>query len=268
MSQSTEFVGGKLQLELQDGIARVTINQPEKRNAMSIEMWSGLEEILQSAEKDESIRVLILKGAGDKAFVSGADISQFEKLRSNADAQREYDRVTKSGLARLVDSPKPIIAQIRGFCFGGGIAMAISADLRIASEDAQFSIPAARLGASYGFERIRSLVSLIGHANARRMLYTGDRLDSAEALRIGLIHRVVPNDVLDDEIAALALIISANAPLSIRASKLAIDHVLRDPADRDLRSVADATDACYDSDDYREGRTAFMEKRSPNFHGR
>jgi enoyl-CoA hydratase/carnithine racemase len=160
-----------------------------------------------------------------------------------------------------------VIAQIRGFCLGGGVALAVSADLRIASEDAQFGIPAARLGASYGFERIRQLVALVGHAPARMMLYTAARLDAAEALRIGLIHRVAKNDDLASTVAELARTIAHNAPLSIRASKTILEQILRDPAQRDLAAAQHATDACFDSADYREGRTAFMEKRPPHFRG-
>jgi enoyl-CoA hydratase/carnithine racemase len=262
------WAGGKLKTEMQDGgTAVLTVNQPEKRNAMSLEMWSGLADILDTWERDEAVRVVVIAGAGEKAFVSGADISQFEQLRSNAEAQRAYDAATNTGLAKLAAFPRPIIAQIRGYCVGGGVAMAIHADLRIASDDARFSIPAARLGISYGFDRVRSLVALVGPANARMMLYTGAQMDAFEALRIGLVNRVVKSEELPQTVAALCRTLAANAPLSIRASKLMIAQALRDPADREVDAIARAGAACYESEDYREGRKAFQEKRAPNFRG-
>src|SRR5215469_11253252 len=165
-----ELAGGKILAEAHERVGLITFNQPAKHNAISIEMWAGLEEVLQAWENDETVRVVVLTGAGEKAFVSGADISQFEKLRSDADAQREYERLTRGGRDRLATFPKPTIARIRGYCLGGGLAIAMMADLRIAAEASEFGIPAARLGIAYGFENIQTLVSLIGPANARMML--------------------------------------------------------------------------------------------------
>ena len=156
-----EYAGGKMLAAKDDGVGLVTFNQPEKRNAMSIEMWAGLGEILDEFREDSSIRVVIMTGAGSKAFVSGADISQFEKNRSNAEGQREYDRLTSAGRERLVAFPKPTIARIRGFCLGGGLAIAMQADLRIAAFDSQFGIPAARLSIAYGFDGLKKLVQLV-----------------------------------------------------------------------------------------------------------
>ena len=263
-----EYAGGKMLAAKDDGIGYITFNQPEKRNAMSVEMWQGLAEILDDFRADAAVRVAVMTGAGDKAFVSGADISQFEKRRANADAQEEYARLTSGGRAKLAAFPKPLIAGIRGFCLGGGLAIAMQADLRIASVKSQFGIPAARLGIAYAFEGLRTLVQLVGPAHARMILYTGTRIGAEEAERIGLINRAVPDETLADAVLGLARTIAGNAPLSIAANKLCIDQVLKDPADRDLEAVARAGRVCLDSADYREGRTAFMEKRQPRFQGR
>ncbi|MBV9118937.1 MAG: enoyl-CoA hydratase/isomerase family protein [Acetobacteraceae bacterium] len=253
---------------VQDGVGTVTFNQPEKRNAMSIEMWAGLGQILDEFEADPSVRAVILTGAGDNSFVSGADISQFEKNRANADAQAEYERLTSGGRAKLGAFPKPTIARIRGFCLGGGLAIAMQADLRVAAEGSQFGIPAARLGIAYGFDGLTKLVQLVGPAHARMILYTAERIDAREAERIGLINKAVPEAELDQVVLGIARRIAENAPLSVRASKVTISEVMNDPGDRDLESVARATAACFDSADYREGRTAFLEKRRPRFQGR
>jgi enoyl-CoA hydratase/carnithine racemase len=263
-----ELAGGKILANVENGIGLITFNQPDKRNAMSVHMWSGLEQIFGAWERDESVRVVVLTGAGDKAFVSGADISEFEKRRANVDAGREYERATSGGRAKLAAFPKPVIARIRGFCLGGGLAIAMQADLRIAAEDSEFGIPAARLGVAYGFQSVRRLIALIGPAHASMILFTGARIGSAEAARIGLVNQVVPNDDLEDVVTRLARKIAENAPLSIRASKLTIEQALRDPADRDMHAVEQASVECFNSEDYREGRTAFLEKRPPKFRGK
>ena len=263
-----EYAGGKMLAGVEDGVGLITFNQPEKRNAMSVEMWEGLEEILESFAADPAVRVVVLTGAADKAFVSGADISQFEKNRANADAQAEYDQRTSKGRQKLGAFAKPVIARIRGYCLGGGLGIAMQTDLRIASSDSQFGIPAARLGIAYGFEMVRTLVSLVGPANARMILYTGGRIDAAEALGIGLINRVVGPDELEGEVTKVARTLADNAPLSIAASKLAVAASLQDPGERDMEGLRRASQICFDSADYREGRTAFMEKRRPRFAGR
>lgn len=264
-----EFADGKILAETRgDGIGRLTFNQPEKRNAMSIAMWDGMSAVLDRFAEDPEVRVVILKGAGDKAFVSGADISQFEKNRSDADAQREYERLTSSGRARLARFPKPVIAQIRGFCLGGGLGIAMQTDLRIASTDAQFGIPAAKLGLAYGFDMVRALVALVGPIHARMMLFSGERFGAEEAQRIGLVNRVVPPEALEAEAERLAATLAGNAPLTIRAAKLAVAAALQDEGERDMAAVQAAIAACFASEDYREGRRAFMEKRKPAFTGR
>lgn len=268
MSAPREYAGGKMLASAESGIGRITFNQPEKRNAMSMEMWTGLGEILDDFGEDAAVRVVILSGAGGKAFVSGADISQFEKNRSTAEAQQEYDRMTGVGRKKLASFPKPMIASIRGFCLGGGLAIAMQADLRIAAAGSRFGIPAARLSIAYNFDGLRNLVDLVGPANARMILLTARQFDAAEAERIGLINRAVADAELDATVLDLARCMADNAPLSIAASKFTISEVMKDPAVRNMAEVQRLARVCFDSEDYREGRTAFMEKRSPRWQGR
>lgn len=263
-----EFADGRILAEITDGVGRITFNQPEKRNAMSVAMWAGMADALDLFEKDTSVRCVVLTGAGDKAFVSGADISQFDKLRSDADAQREYSKQTAGGRLRLAAYPKPVIAEIRGFCMGGGLGIAMSCDIRIAAEGSQFGIPAARLGIAYGFDMVRHLVDLVGPANAHMILMTGERFDAQEAGRIGLVNRVVPADRLAAEVSRLTATLAANAPLSLYANKRTVQAVLQDRADRDIAAINAAMAACFDSEDYGEGRRAFLGKRKPAFQGR
>jgi enoyl-CoA hydratase len=262
-----KLAGGKVLCSVEHDVGLIIFNQPEKRNAMSVEMWAGLREILEKWEHDDSVRVVVLTGAGDQAFMSGADISEFAERRSNHEQQRQYEHSISGGRIKLATFPKPIIARIRGYCLGGGLALAIQADLRIAAEDSQFGIPAARLGLGYGFHPVRRLVSLIGPSHAAMMLYTAKRISAVEAARIGLINQVVKNTELEDVVADIARTMAHNAPLSIRANKLTIEQVLRDPEERDMEALRQANATCFESQDYREGRTAFLEKRPPKFRG-
>jgi enoyl-CoA hydratase/carnithine racemase len=254
--------------DAEDGIGYITFNQPEKRNAMSVAMWHGLTEILDRFEADAGIRAIVMTGAGTKAFVSGADISQFEQQRADGNAQLEYDRLTSAGRAKLAEFPKPVIARIRGFCLGGGLGIAMQADLRIAAIDSEFGIPAARLGIAYGFDMVRKLVSLVGPAHARTLLLTGSRIGSQEAQRIGLVNQVVADEDLNETVFNLARTIADNAPLAVRGMKRAVNEAVKSESERDVDAVNRAVLACFDSEDYREGRRAFMEKRKPVWQGR
>jgi enoyl-CoA hydratase len=267
-SAEKSHADGKILQSSADGIGIVTFNNPEKRNAMSLEMWEGVGSALIELRDDPGTRVVILRGAGDKAFVSGADISQFEKTRHNAQASEEYSKRSAAQRALLADFPKPVIASIRGFCMGGGMQVAMSADIRIAAEDSQFGIPAAKLGIAYGFDGLKHLVSLVGPSWARLLMFTGMRIHSSEAVRIGLVDRVVPDAELWDATMEIARTISGNAPLAIKAAKLTIAQVLKDPDDRDMNAIKQIGLECMDSEDFREGRRAFMEKRKPEFRGR
>jgi enoyl-CoA hydratase/carnithine racemase len=267
-SVTREYAGGKMLAAKDTGVGLITFNQPEKRNAMSLEMWTGFGEILDEFREDGGVRVVILTGAGNKAFVSGADISQFEKNRSDANAQKEYDRLAGVGRTKYAAFPKPIIARIRGFCLGGGLAIAMQADMRIAAVGSQFGIPAAKLSIAYAPDSVKKLIDLVGPAHARMILYTARRIDAAEAERIGLINRMVSDEELDEHVRDLARTIADNAPLSVAASKLTINEMLKDESKRDVAAMQRMMEVCFNSADYKEGRTAFMEKRAPRWAGR
>jgi enoyl-CoA hydratase/carnithine racemase len=264
----TAYADGRILKSVTEGVGVVTFNNPEKRNAMSLEMWEGFGQAAIELRDDPDVRVVVLAGAGDKAFVSGADISQFEKTRHNAAASEEYSKKSEVQRALFGNYPKPTIACIRGFCLGGGMQVAMLADIRIAAEDSQFGIPAAKLGIAYGYDGLRNLVSLVGPSWARLIMYTGMRISSAEALRIGLVDRVLPNGELWDATMEIARTISGNAPLAIKAAKITIAQVLKDPAARDMGAIKQIGLECMDSEDFREGRRAFMEKRKPQFKGK
>jgi enoyl-CoA hydratase/carnithine racemase len=264
----TSYAGGKILQSSADGVGVITFNNPDKRNAMSLDLWEGLGHALAGLRDSPDVRVVILTGAGDKAFVSGADISQFEQTRHNAEASAEYSRRSAAQRALLANYPKPTIACIRGFCLGGGMQVAMMSDIRLASDNSQFGIPAARLGIAYGYDGLKHLVSLVGPSWARLMMYTGMRIDAAEALRIGLVERVVPDGELWNATLEIAQTIAGNAPLAVQAAKITIAEVLKDESLRDMEAIANIGNACMDSEDFREGRRAFMEKRKPQFKGR
>jgi enoyl-CoA hydratase/carnithine racemase len=264
----TSFADGKILKSSADGVGVITFNNPDKRNAMSLEMWEGFGRALTDLRDDEAVRVVILRGAGGKAFVSGADISQFETARHNAAASEDYARRSATERALLANYPKPTIACIQGFCLGGGMQVAMLADLRIASDDSQLGIPAAKLGIAYGYDGLHNLVSLVGPSWARLLMYTGMRIDAREALRIGLVERMIPAAELWGETMAIASAIAENAPLAIKAAKITIAQVLKDESRRDMDAIKAIGTACMDSEDFREGRKAFMEKRKPQFRGR
>ena len=262
-----EYANGKMLAEIVDGVGTATFNQPEKRNAISVAMWAGLAEILDAFAADPAVKVVVLTGAGPKAFVSGADISEFDSMRGDADAQQEYDRQTSGGRAQLAGFGKPMIARIEGYCLGGGLNIAMQADMRIAADTAIFGAPAAKIGNVYGLEMARKLVSLAGAAHTRMMLYTGSQINAGMAERIGLVNQVVPAAALTETVMAMARSIADNAPLSVAAHKKVINEALKDPGDRDVPGIQAAVKACMDSSDYREGRAAFMQKRRPAFTG-
>jgi enoyl-CoA hydratase len=249
------------------GVAHILFNNPEKRNAVSLEMWQAVGRALDGFAADERVRVVVLSGAGDKAFVSGADISKFEQERASAEAIRHYNAITAEVSAKLAGFPKPSIAQITGSCVGGGVALAVCCDLRICGESSRFGIPAARLGLGYGFTGINRLVQLVGPSFAKEIFFTARLFSSAEAHQMGLVNRVVPDDQVAACVADYAQKITENAPLTIGSIKAIVGEALKDPAERDLARCAAMVDDCYASQDYIEGRRAFMEKRKPQFVG-
>jgi enoyl-CoA hydratase len=258
----------QLLVEVDERIALVTFNQPEKHNALSTAIRTALPATLRALQSDPTVRVVVLTGAGDRAFVSGADISEFGDLRTSPEARVEYDRVAAETAAAWLALEKPILAMIRGFCIGGGLLTAMQADIRIASEDSQFGIPAARLGLGYGFAGVESLVQLVGPAWAAEILFSGRRLTAAEALRAGLVNHVVPVDELRPSVMRLARTITENAPLTVAACKVAIAQARVPPERRASARLAEMIDACFRSEDYREGQAAFAEKRPARFTGR
>ena len=262
-----ELKTSKMLADVEDGIGWVTFNNPERRNAISLEMWEGLAVILESFRKDDSVRVVILQGAGDRAFVSGADISEFDSKRGSAEQKASYAKVAAAANRWLLKLDKPLLAMIRGFCIGGGLATALSADVRFASPDATFGIPAAKLGLGYEYEGLKRLTDLVGPSRAKDIMFSARFMDAEEALRMGLINRICDRDSLRREITDYARLIAANAPLTIRAARAAINEVTKDPEKRDLDTINAMINACFDSEDYREGRLAFREKRKPQFRG-
>lgn len=257
----------KIIIHEQDGIARIIFNQPEKRNAVSLEMWLAVEAALDRLAEDASVRVLILSGAGGKAFVSGADISKFETERATAEAVEHYQATTKRVYDKVEAFPKPTIAQIDGFCVGGGVALAICCDMRLCGESSQFAIPAARLGLGYGFAGINRLARLVGPSFTKEIFFTARRFDAREAEVMGLVNRIHADAAVGDAAEALAQQIADNAPLTIAAVKFVTGETQKDETARDMARCDAMVTACFDSADYIEGRRAFMEKRKPVWQG-
>lgn len=257
----------KMIAEKAEGIGWMTFNQPERRNAISHEMREGILEILDDFEADPAVRVIVMKGAGDKAFVSGSDISRSEKGGATPEQLERQGKLSGLVQDRYLTLSKPLIAMIRGYCLGGGVATALYADLRIAAEDAQFGIPAALLGNAYNWGYTRMLVDAVGPARAKEILITARRYSAAEALAIGLVHQVVQVDGLEEKVRETAATIAANAPLSVIAAKAMINEVIKDPEERDMDKVRAVRKACIESNDFREGRRAFNEKRKPEWTG-
>jgi enoyl-CoA hydratase len=256
-------------LSRRDGhVGHLIFNNPERRNAVSLEMWEATARILDEFGKDDDVRVVVLSGAGDKAFVSGADISRFENERANEEAIARYNHTVERANAAIYDYPKPTIAMIRGFCIGGGVGVALCCDLRICSDDSRFAVPAARLGLGYPYHGLKKLVDVVGPSFAKEIFYTARQFDAEEARAMGLVNRVVKAAELEAYVKKYADTIGENAPMTIATTKFIIGEVIKDESQRDLAKCAAMVKTCFESADYIEGRRAFMEKRPPLFTGR
>jgi enoyl-CoA hydratase len=252
----------------QAGVLHIRFNNPAKHNALSVDMWEAVPPLLERAEKDDNVRMVVFSGEGEKAFISGADISQFEDMRAAQEAVKRYEQMAEAALQGIYEFSKPTVACIRGYCIGGGVNVAISCDIRVASSNSVFSVPASRLGLGYRFSAMKNLTQLVGPGFAKDIFFTGRRLDAAEALRIGLVNRIAEPAGLDALLAEYTTAITTGAPLTIKAGKRIIQEVLALDADFDAQMCRRLILDCFESEDYAEGRKAFMEKRKPVFKGK
>ncbi len=260
-------MAGDIELTQDGPVARVVISNEPKRNAMSLHMWQRLGQTIRQLEHEQNTRVIVIKGAGEDAFVSGADISEFGENRSDANNAKAYENATEHALDAIRASPKPIIALIKGYCFGAGVAIATACDLRYASADASFSIPAARLGFGYAAHLMKDLVYCVGPARAKEILLTARRYDAQRALGMGLVHEVFDATHYPTHTAALINAVAENAPLTLRATKLVVAALTDHGKSSALTDADRAVGTCFESADAAEGRAAYAAKRKPVFAG-
>lgn len=259
-----EFASGRLLAEQDGKIGWLTFNQPDRLNAVRRDMWDAIPHAVSSLI-GRGVRAIVLKGAGDRAFISGADIAEFDVQRHDAASNRPFTAAVSRATASLIEAPVPTIAMIRGFCIGGGIVVASACDIRICAEGSRFGVPAGKLGLGFELDNYIRLQSLVGRGIALEMLATARQLTAPEAAKAGLVNSVVPAEKLEATVREMAAVVSDTAPLTYAAAKLASRAVL-DPSLRD--AAQHAIDACFDSADFVEGRAAFHARRKPDFKGR
>ena len=260
-------MGGTVRIEKQGALGWIVFDHPERRNAVSADMWRAIPDAARRLADDADVRVVVMRGAGEEAFVSGADISEFESARTGERAA-DYDALNARAFGALLALDKPLLAMIHGFCVGGGMALALTADLRYCADDVRFAIPAARLGLGYRAEGVEMLVRLVGPSVAREIFFTARRLGAEEALAKGLVNAVYPKGELERRVRETADTIAANAPLTVRSVKLIVRELGKEPAARDGEAMSRSIRDCFESEDYREGVRAFLEKSAPRFRGR
>ncbi|MGJ7498189.1 enoyl-CoA hydratase [Variovorax sp. RT4R15] len=263
-----ESTTGRVQTWLDASTLHIRFNNPARHNALSVDMWEAVPPLLRIAAADERVRLVVFSGAGDKAFVSGADITQFEDMRAAREAVTRYEAMAEEALMSIHDFAKPTLACIRGYCIGGGVNVAISCDIRIASSNSVFAIPAARLGLGYRFTAMKNLVDLIGPGAAKDLFFTARRIGTDEAKALGLISRIAPPEGLEALLSEYTGAVAENAPLTIAAAKAIVREILKPSPELDSALCTSLIRGCFDSADYTEGRTAFMQKRKPVFTGR
>lgn len=258
----------KILAQTVDATGHVIFNNPERYNAVSLEMWDAVELALSAFAENDQVRVVVLSGTGGKAFVSGADISKFEKERGSKQATEHYNARIKVVYELIENFPKPTIAMIDGHCIGGGLNLAACTDFRVASAKSRFAMPAAKLALGYPYDAIRRLINAVGAGSAKQMMFTAKAIDADTALRLGLVQEVVAEEELAGRVKELADTIAGNAPLTVRAMKYIATQVMQaDPSKRNLSRCDEMVAACFASEDYVEGRKAFMEKRKADFKG-
>ena len=258
----------KMKVKVKNGVGWMIFNQPEKRNAVSFDMWQSIPKIVNFFESNNKVRVVVMRGAGNKAFVSGADISEFEDKRNTKKQVEIYEKATQNATNSLINLEKPLISMINGFCIGGGLALSLCSDIRITSQNGLFAVPAAKLGVGYKFSGIKQLMDLVGPSYTKEIFFTGRKFTSDEALKMGLVNAVVKNDELERYIDNLTENIVENAPLTIKAVKVSVNEGLKIQIKSDLEKINKLVEECFSSEDYMEGRRAFMEKRRPKFGGK
>ena len=267
MTGTRDYAEGKVRLDFADGIARIVLNAPEKLNAMSFAMWQALGDICLGIADDDTLRVVTLEGAGDKAFAVGADISEFGETRNSVEAADRYNAAVSRAEEAVGALPVPTLALLRGYCIGGGLEIAMRCDLRLARNDAKFAITPAKLGLGYGYDGIRLLERRVGHATAADLLFSGRKMSAQEALEKGLCDQIHTADCFDEATQDYLTILATNAPLTIRAIKATLLDLAKPDAERNPARASAMSRACFDSADYREGQAAFAEKRAPRFKG-